>query len=425
MESILEQWRHFVDRQPAQGQVRPFILSSWERSRAAGVPARASTAEFHHVGEEETRRRLAASRELIELARPHLEWLSASIGTVAHAAYVTDADGIVLYAVGDPEQAKTLGLAPGFDWSERTMGTNGAGTALATGQPVAIIGPEHYTCPFHDYICTGAPIFSPDGQVIGAIDISTHVADGSPSRLSLVAHVAFTLETVLAQRRADTERQRTTRFLAMLAHELRNPLAPVVHGLEALRRRDDEPEQRQAIYGLMQAQLGRISRLVDEMMDVARVACGKLELRKRRIDLRSVVKAAVDSVRPGCAENAVRLVHVTPAAPVPVYGDPDRLTQVAANLLANACKFTPEGGEVDLRLECSGARWYCGCPTPGRGFRRESSPGSSRPLYNWRRIRAPRPGSVWACRWSPSWCACMAGGCAPRATAWGGAASLS
>lgn len=371
MERILQEWKLFLEAQPTLGQVRPFIVSSWERSRAAGVTATPYAVEFRQVPEPELRRRLHAARDLIALCRPHLEWLSATMGSVAHAAYLTDADGIVLFSVGDPEEARALGLAPGFDWSESAMGTNGAGTALATRQPAAVVGPEHYSSPFHGYICTGAPILAPDGTLLGAIDVSTSVADGSPSRLSLVAHIAFTIETVLAQRQAEAERQRATRFLATLAHELRNPLAPIAHGLEALPLLDHEPEQRHNLYGRMQAQMDRVTRLVEDLMDVSRVACGKVELRKAALDLRAAVAPAIDSVRPICAERGIRLLEDITSEPLPMQGDSARLTQVAANLLSNACKFTPAGGEVKLSLHRAGDEALLRVRDTGLGIRPE------------------------------------------------------
>jgi transcriptional regulator of acetoin/glycerol metabolism len=113
--------------------------------------------------------------------------------------YITDADGIVLHSVGNDATMRAYGLVPGFDWSECKMGTNGAGTALATGQPVAVIGSEHYRLPFREASCLASPIRSAAGEIIGAIDFSTHVADAKPEQLSAVVSLAHDIERELAR----------------------------------------------------------------------------------------------------------------------------------------------------------------------------------------------------------------------------------
>jgi PAS domain S-box-containing protein len=143
---------------------------------------------------------LQANAEMLSVARPHVDWASRALSLTPHVVYVTDRDGIVLYAAGNQAQMQELGLVPGYDWSERTMGTNGAGTAIAANQPVAVSGPEHYCSPFHDCTCMGAPLHAPDGSVIGAIDVSTSVADSNPERLIFAAHIAYVIDGELAYR---------------------------------------------------------------------------------------------------------------------------------------------------------------------------------------------------------------------------------
>ncbi|MEX1081599.1 MAG: PAS domain S-box protein [Halofilum sp. (in: g-proteobacteria)] len=191
------------------GHIRPFILRSWQRSHASGVRPGSDDPDFRRVPEDELQRRLEARRELVEVAEPHLQWVSASwLGNVAHAVYLTDQDGIVLRSHGHRPIIDALGLAPGYDWSEPQMGTNGAGTALATGQPAAVTGAEHYMQAFREAVCTGAPIHRPDGTLLGALDLSTNVEDGDPERLSLATHLAFAIESEIACRELEREQRR-------------------------------------------------------------------------------------------------------------------------------------------------------------------------------------------------------------------------
>jgi transcriptional regulator of acetoin/glycerol metabolism len=168
------------------------IAASWQRSRAAGVDA--SHAPLHRIDDHDLQRRLRENNSLIRVAALHVEWLSRSLA-VRHVVYLVDRDGIVLYAAGTaPELMDQLGLAPGFDWSERRMGTNAAGTALAAGHPVAVVGDEHFVEAFRNSICTAAPVLDPGGNVIGALDITTGLEEGAAERLLLAAHVAFVIQ---------------------------------------------------------------------------------------------------------------------------------------------------------------------------------------------------------------------------------------
>ncbi len=137
-------------------------------------------------------------------------------------------------------------------------------------------------------------------------------------------------------------------FLAMLGHELRNPLAPIVTSLELMARRDggaDAPERR-----VIERQVRHLSRLVDDLLDVSRIAAGKVELHKQAVDLRDVVEQALELARPAMAGRLAPPAVSVPDEPVWVNGDPVRLAQVVCNLLTNAAKFSDLGGRIDIDL---------------------------------------------------------------------------
>lgn len=159
---------------------------------------------------------------------------------------------------------------------------------------------------------------------------------------------------VTEKRRAQDEledaQRRKDEFLATLAHELRNPLAPLRNGLEIMRKTRPDDAQSERLRAMMVRQLGQLTRLVDDILDVSRMTHGKIALRKEPLDLRDAARAAVDSIGPAIAAKGQRLSVDTPESPIHVDGDAVRLTQVLMNLLDNASKYTPPQGRIELAL---------------------------------------------------------------------------
>lgn len=193
-ESVLQEWNARLLDRVATGTPRDVILRSWTRSHAAGLDAGSGRLRVRQIPPREFSRLLQENARLIDTARPHLEALSRAT-PVPHVAYLVCREGVVVLSTGtDEEQTSSLGLAPGHDWSESAMGTNGAGTALAERCPVTIFGQDHYLEPLKGFICTAAPIRDPSGQVVGALDLSTSVADGRPEYLLRVIEAATRVE---------------------------------------------------------------------------------------------------------------------------------------------------------------------------------------------------------------------------------------
>lgn len=197
MTTILEEWNRILARRGPGAAPADLILRSWTRSHAAGLDPSAPQLRVPRIPHRELRRLLAENRRLIEAARPHLHALSRDT-PVPHVAYIACVEGIVLHSTGDDEaQMEALGLLPGFDWSEATMGTNGAGTAIVEARPVTILGQDHYLEPLKGFLCTAAPLRDHDGRVIGAVDLSTSVDDGRPEILLRIIHAAAAIEADL------------------------------------------------------------------------------------------------------------------------------------------------------------------------------------------------------------------------------------
>jgi len=198
------------------------------------------------------------------------------------------------------------------------------------------------------------PVHGPSGEVLGVTSVALDVTDWARAQQEL--------------READRNKDE---FLATLAHELRNPLAPIRTGLDLMRALNGDADPCRQPLQMMDRQLVHLVRLVEDLLDVSRISRGKLALRKERLDLAEVIDAALEmsQSRIGCGNR--RLQVSVPSEPLPVEGDRVRLVQVVANLLNNAAKFTDDGGRMELRVVPQADRVEIRVQDDGRGIPRE------------------------------------------------------
>ena len=151
--------------------------------------------------------------------------------------------------------------------------------------------------------------------------------------------------------------RRKNEFLAMLAHELRNPLAPILNALQLMRLKESRESRRTAAElmhapsAMMERQVGQMVRLVDDLLDISRISRGKIPLHRERIELASTLYAAVEAIRPLCDQLNHGLTVSMPTEPIFLNADRTRLAQIVGNLLNNACKYTDQGGTIALIVE--------------------------------------------------------------------------
>jgi two-component system CheB/CheR fusion protein len=177
-------------------------------------------------------------------------------------------------------------------------------------------------------------------------------SDGRPARIFGVTIDVTDLKEAEEQLRLEDRRK--DEFLATLAHELRNPLAPIRTGL-ALMRMERDPDATERTRQMMERQLGHMVRLVDELLDLSRVTRGTVHLEKERADLLAILGTAIEASRPVLDEAGVQLTLRLPEAPVILDADRTRIAQVVSNILNNAAKFTEPGGRVELSAAVHGA----------------------------------------------------------------------
>lgn len=189
--------------------------------------------------------------------------------------------------------------------------------------------------------------------------------------------VAVLFNDVTERRRFETELRESNRrkdeFLAILAHELRNPLAPVRSGLQVLQLSQD-PATLASLLPMLQRQVDHMARLVDDLLEVSRISSGKVELQPEPVELSTSLHGAVETCRPLLDARQHRLVLDLPGQALRVQADPVRLSQVISNLLNNAAKYTDQGGRIGLRAERDGDDALIVVEDNGRGIDEEMLP---------------------------------------------------
>jgi signal transduction histidine kinase len=173
------------------------------------------------------------------------------------------------------------------------------------------------------------------------------------------------LQAEEALREAD---RRKDEFLATLAHELRNPLAPIRNALEIMKLPGMDPETIEESREMMDRQVHHLVRLVDDLLDVSRVMRGKIELRKERVGLAVVVSRAIETSQPVIDTHEHDLTVQLPDETIDLDVDPIRIAQVLSNLLANAAKYTPPRGKICLSAQCEGSEALIALTDSGIGI---------------------------------------------------------
>ena len=275
-------------------------------------------------------------------------------------------------ATGGPERAYLEDIRVEIDGE---LGAGPTGTCIRENRPVVnddftsnpSMAPWRRPASGHGFRASAAFPLRKEGKAIGALTLyagQTGVFDAPELRLieSLCADLSYAL-AALAHERQRTEMeqalrlanaqlldadQRKNEFLAVLSHELRNPLTPVRNSLYILEHAAQGGEQGKHALDVLGRQIGQLTRLVDDLLDVTRISRNKIQLQRSPLEFNQLVQRTVDDYRSMFEDKGIVLEAMLAPERLPINGDPERIAQVIGNLLHNAAKFTPAGGRVKV-----------------------------------------------------------------------------
>jgi PAS domain S-box-containing protein len=292
------------------------------------------------------------------------EWFRAALSSIGDAVIATDAEGRVVFlnaaassltgwaaeqAAGQP-LGLVFRLAEGLTRRAIELPARGR-----IGGQAVLVARDGTGRPVEGSV---APIRDDAGAEAGAVIVCREVSRPPPAEAS--GHVEEARRVGEQLRRRNEElaaaARRKDEFLAMLAHELRNPLAPISNGLQILKAPALDPRLSERARDMMERQIRNLTRIVDDLLEVSRLTRGRIDLQTERLDLGRLARDEVEDHRTDFERAQVGLDLHAPEVPAWVVGDPTRLGQVLDNLLANALKFTGPGGRVTVRVGPDEAR---------------------------------------------------------------------
>jgi PAS domain S-box-containing protein len=385
-ERAAEESRRFLEY--VHPQDRPSVLAAFEAARRDRVPGRQWEADFRVVRADGVQR-----------------WFNSRGMTVRHddgrACMVGVAQDITerkLWEERIAEQAKLIELSSDaivvrtpegriLSWNQGAEETYGFRREEAVGQVMHVLLRTEFPQPLdaidrllqHDGRWSGELVHTPrEGRRI--VVQSRWVLDrGGAGRAARVLETSTDIterketeqrlrESEAALREAD---RRKDEFLATLAHELRNPLAPIRNAAQLLRQAGLEESRRRAVVDMLDRQVRQMVRLIDDLLEVGRITTGKIRLVSERLDLRDVIDHAIEAMHP---DELHRFSASLPDRAIPVEGDPARLTQVFSNLLGNAVKYTPKGKAISIDAAVHGGEAWVTVRDEGIGIAADELP---------------------------------------------------
>jgi PAS domain S-box-containing protein len=351
------------------------ILTDLTEKRKAEEALRAS--EARKQAQFEVARALASSRTIAEAAPRTLEAIGEHLGWDVGALWIPQANGaLACVAVWNRESApavefeavsRGIALGPGVDLPGRVLVSGAAAWVAELGEDHSFSrGPAAeraglrtaYAFPvLHGGTCLAVAEFfrreatPPDPDLLhGFSAIAQQLAQFLERDRAEQERGRMLERAIEARREAETANRAKDQFLATLSHELRTPLNAIVGWAHVLRSTHSDPATLTRGLDVIERNAKAQSRLIADVLDVSRIISGKLVLNVGEVDPTRVVEAALDSLKPAAEARGLKLVNLLEPGAGPISGDPDRLQQVAWNLLSNAIKFTPEGGEIRVRL---------------------------------------------------------------------------
>jgi signal transduction histidine kinase len=376
------QSRRQVEERVALAEERAARTAAERASQRSAFLARASVALSGSLNFN------ATMRELARLAIPFL----ADIGAITlPKGEGVDARTEAAWSVSLPEQSLCMETWTTVEcewWREaidRVM-TSGIGESFVPGSVASAANPGNPSAAMKELeLPSGLKIDSlmilplvARGRTVGVLSLGlgpsarTFDPDTRTLAIDLAGRAAIALDNALLFHELQDQDRRKNEFLAMLSHELRNPLAPIANAVHVLQAYDGDTTRLNWAQEVLSRQVKQLNRLVDDLLDVSRITQGKIELKVDSIDIAEVVAVAVETARPFIDAQQHTLTVKLPPHPVRTRGDFSRLAQILANLLNNAAKYTDKKGRVTLEVTEEGNEIVCRVRDTGIGIPLES-----------------------------------------------------
>lgn len=306
---------------------------------------------------------ISGLRKLTGRLRDQRELLQVTLSSIGDAVISTDIEGRISFInpTGEAVSGWSLAEASGRPLHEIFRIVNETtretvespfdaikrdGATVGLANHTILIAKDGREIPIDD---SGAPIRNAAGEVVGAVIVFHDVTERRQTELE---REELLEREKSARRSAESADRLKDEFLATVSHELRTPLNSILGWAATLNSKDtfDETSVRNAL-GIIERNARAQSALINDILDVSRIITGKLQIRAQPVDLGPVILAAVDTLRPAIDAKAIKVTAPDSSERVEVSGDPDRLQQVIWNLVANAVKFTPRGGTIDITVK--------------------------------------------------------------------------
>ena len=311
-------------------------------------------------------RDVSALRLAQRQAQERQELVSLLLDSTAEAVYGLDNHGKCTFC------NKTCATLLGYDDPREIVGQDMH--ALMHGKHPDGAAYPLEECPIHRGFRDEEPVHRDDEAFVRkdgstfSVEYRAHPLRHNDETLGMVVTFLDITDRKRSEDEMRTAALRREQFLAMLSHELRNPLAAVLNATTVLREGDGNDTSADSARQVIERQTRHMSRLLDDLLDVSRITSGKFQLRKHPFDLHNAIQAGVESLAPMVAKREIDLVLDIDAEPLPILGDPVRLQQVVSNLLSNAARYSDTGGRVELTVRKSGAEAIIAVRDYGEGM---------------------------------------------------------
>lgn len=347
-QQLLELWRGFTKNgtEPNSDSefLRPITIQSWKRCKDIGVDPRGI--QFRILSKQDLETRREENADLIKISRPYLECLSKSLSGKPHVVALSDKNGWIIDLLGTPEMfgGRESGICLGASWNEKAIGNNGIGTALVLGEPVMVVGVEHYSAAYHGGTCLGVPIKN-QGQVVGAIDVTVPNKYAHPARLGLtcacVASIEQSLNFIAESRQEGSEDEGFSsigRLLATTVHDLKNPLT-AIKALSQIGLDLSEEILFKEIYGKIIEQIDDLVVMIDDVMNISQME------EFAECSISQVLQELIEQFTPLCYQREIEIEFTTEGEIIIPLRE-KLFRRAIQNLLGNAIEAMPGGGRL-------------------------------------------------------------------------------